>query len=104
LLLLSPGECSSVALIFIWPVEAGRKRKEPNRKPRVLTEDKYDEISGTIEQTPGRSPRVVVDVIVICILLILLNIQVSLHKKTKLRGFGPRANYTDRATAACWRS
>jgi hypothetical protein len=24
--------------------------------------------------------------------------------KTKLRGFGPRANYTDRATAACWRS
>jgi hypothetical protein len=22
--------------------------------------------------------------------------------KTKLRGFGPRANYTDRATAACW--
>jgi hypothetical protein len=23
--------------------------------------------------------------------------------KTKLRGFGPRANYTDRATAACWR-
>jgi hypothetical protein len=25
-------------------------------------------------------------------------------KKTILRGFGPRANYTDRATAACWRS
>jgi hypothetical protein len=24
--------------------------------------------------------------------------------KTKLRGFGPRANYTDRATAACWQS
>jgi hypothetical protein len=24
--------------------------------------------------------------------------------KTKLPGFGPRANYTDRATAACWRS
>jgi hypothetical protein len=23
--------------------------------------------------------------------------------KTKLRGFGPRANNTDRATAACWR-
>jgi hypothetical protein len=23
--------------------------------------------------------------------------------KTKLRGFGPRANYADRATAACWR-
>jgi hypothetical protein len=23
-------------------------------------------------------------------------------KKTKLRGFGPRANYADRATAACW--
>jgi hypothetical protein len=23
---------------------------------------------------------------------------------TKLRGYGPRANYTDRATAACWRS
>jgi hypothetical protein len=22
----------------------------------------------------------------------------------KLRGFGPRANYTDRATAACWRN
>jgi hypothetical protein len=24
--------------------------------------------------------------------------------RTKLRGFGPRAKYTDRATAACWRS
>jgi hypothetical protein len=24
--------------------------------------------------------------------------------KTKLRGIGPRANYTDRATAACWQS
>jgi hypothetical protein len=24
--------------------------------------------------------------------------------KTKLRGFGLRANYADRATAACWRS
>jgi hypothetical protein len=24
--------------------------------------------------------------------------------KTKLRGFGPRANYIDGATAACWRS
>jgi hypothetical protein len=23
--------------------------------------------------------------------------------KTKLRGFGPRTNYTDRAAAACWR-
>jgi hypothetical protein len=23
---------------------------------------------------------------------------------TKLRGFSPQANYTDRATAACWRS
>jgi hypothetical protein len=23
--------------------------------------------------------------------------------KTKLRGFSPQANYTDRATAACWR-
>jgi hypothetical protein len=25
-------------------------------------------------------------------------------KKTTLRGFGPRANYTDRAAAARWRS
>jgi hypothetical protein len=25
-------------------------------------------------------------------------------KKTKLQGLGPRANYTDRATAACRRS
>jgi hypothetical protein len=24
--------------------------------------------------------------------------------KNKLRGFGPRANYADEATAACWRS
>jgi hypothetical protein len=24
--------------------------------------------------------------------------------KTKLRGFGRRANYADQATAACWRS
>jgi hypothetical protein len=24
--------------------------------------------------------------------------------KTKLRGFSPQANYTDRATAACWQS
>jgi hypothetical protein len=26
------------------------------------------------------------------------------HTKTKLRGRSPQANYTDRATAACWRS
>jgi hypothetical protein len=26
------------------------------------------------------------------------------YLKTKLRGFGPWTNYTDRATAACWRS
>jgi hypothetical protein len=26
------------------------------------------------------------------------------RKKKKLRGFGPLANYADRATAACWRS
>jgi hypothetical protein len=26
----------------------------------------------------------------------------SLPKKTELRGFGPRANYTDRATATSW--
>jgi hypothetical protein len=25
-------------------------------------------------------------------------------KLKQLRGFGPRGNYTDRATAACWRS
>jgi hypothetical protein len=24
--------------------------------------------------------------------------------KNKLRGFSPRANYADRATAACWRT
>jgi hypothetical protein len=29
---------------------------------------------------------------------------ISIRKKTKLRGFGLRANYADRATAACWRS
>jgi hypothetical protein len=28
----------------------------------------------------------------------------SKTKLTKLRGFGPRANFTDRETAACWRS
>jgi hypothetical protein len=28
----------------------------------------------------------------------------STKTKTKLRGFGPRANYTDRATEVCWRS
>jgi hypothetical protein len=27
-----------------------------------------------------------------------------IHKKTKLHGLSPRANYTDRATAACRRS
>jgi hypothetical protein len=26
------------------------------------------------------------------------------RKKKRLRGFGPVANYADRATAACWRS
>jgi hypothetical protein len=26
------------------------------------------------------------------------------HEYKKLRSFGPLANYTDRATAACWRS
>jgi hypothetical protein len=25
-------------------------------------------------------------------------------EKKKIRGFGPLANYADRATAACWRS
>jgi hypothetical protein len=30
--------------------------------------------------------------------------QPSLKTKTKLRGLSPRANYTDRATAACRRS
>jgi hypothetical protein len=25
-------------------------------------------------------------------------------KKTTLRGFSPRANYADRATAACWQN
>jgi hypothetical protein len=29
--------------------------------------------------------------------------KLSLFHKTKLCGFGPRANYADRATAACWR-
>jgi hypothetical protein len=28
----------------------------------------------------------------------------KLQIKTKLRAFGPRANYADRATAPCWRS
>jgi hypothetical protein len=31
-------------------------------------------------------------------------IQVQTEIKTKLLGFGPRASYTDLATAACWRS
>jgi hypothetical protein len=29
---------------------------------------------------------------------------ITIHTKTKLHGLSPRANYTDRATAACWRS
>jgi hypothetical protein len=33
----------------------------------------------------------------------LLIVEIKL-KKTKLRGLSPRANYTDRATAACQRS
>jgi hypothetical protein len=28
----------------------------------------------------------------------------SIERKKKLRGFGPRANYADRATATCWGS
>jgi hypothetical protein len=28
----------------------------------------------------------------------------ELKTKLKLHGLSPRANYTDRATAACWRS
>jgi hypothetical protein len=31
------------------------------------------------------------------------NISKPLYLKTKLRGLSPRANYTDRATTACWR-
>jgi hypothetical protein len=29
---------------------------------------------------------------------------IAVTDKTKLCGIGPRANYTDRVTAACWRS
>jgi hypothetical protein len=32
-----------------------------------------------------------------------INISAFELKKTKLLGFDPRANYTDRASAACWR-
>jgi hypothetical protein len=28
----------------------------------------------------------------------------GIYSKTKLHGLSPRANYNDRATAACWRS
>jgi hypothetical protein len=28
--------------------------------------------------------------------------KVKLKTKTKIRGFGPRANYADREIAACW--
>jgi hypothetical protein len=31
-------------------------------------------------------------------------LQIDFSTKTKLRGFSPQANYTDRATAACRRS
>jgi hypothetical protein len=34
----------------------------------------------------------------------LLELNNNLCTKTKLRGFSPQANYTDRATAACRRS
>jgi hypothetical protein len=36
--------------------------------------------------------------------LVIRHSIVSILTKTKLRGFGPRANYGDRATVACWRS
>jgi hypothetical protein len=39
-----------------------------------------------------------------CSNIVLYYIMTLNQTKTKLRGFGPRANYTDRATAACWRS
>jgi hypothetical protein len=35
--------------------------------------------------------------------MILRKVQIILYKK-ELHGLSPRANYTDRATAACWRS
>jgi hypothetical protein len=44
-------------------------------------------------------------ILLLLLLLVLLLIIIILTKQiTKLRGLSPRANYTDRATAACWRS
>jgi hypothetical protein len=37
------------------------------------------------------------------IIISLYEINLDRKTKTKLRGFGPPANYTDRATSACWR-
>jgi hypothetical protein len=34
----------------------------------------------------------------------MFSVDVIMHYKNKLRGLNPRANYTDRATAACRRS
>jgi hypothetical protein len=35
---------------------------------------------------------------------LISSVLVNVLKKAKLSGFGPRANYTNRATAVCWRS
>jgi hypothetical protein len=37
-------------------------------------------------------------------ILSIISLSSSIYKKKKLRGFGPLANYADRATAACLRS
>jgi hypothetical protein len=44
----------------------------------------------------------VTDSLVWLLVLIAVCWQVADPEKKKLRGFGPQANYADRAAAACW--
>jgi hypothetical protein len=49
----------------------------------------------------GKGRTVLPTIIILC--YNICNI-IIINKKNQLRGLSPRANYTDRATATCWRS
>jgi hypothetical protein len=65
--------------------------KKQKHKCRVFTEEKLDDIGARFEHAPRKSLK-------------RLAQETKLKKKLNSVAFSPQANYTDRATAACWRS
>jgi hypothetical protein len=113
-----PGSCASREILHWgrqWLIGCARREIVPRDvvsplplQTRIHTNDKspHPFLSPRIEET-HQIPRL--DTQTQNILTGLNSTKIDLtacyrRTKTKLRGFGPRSNYTDRATAACWRS